>query len=602
MGFVDFSALATVMRTLKFSKPQGAPARYPPAPDGFTVYVVGDIHGRLDLLLEVQRRIDEDKARLVRGRAVEVYLGDYIDRGPDPAGVVSRLIDRARSVHTVFLRGNHEQLLLDFLDGNDCLDQWLAVGGNATMLSYGLALGPPSRLPAGVVIRRELGQAIPREHRQFYEKTGSWIRLGGYLAVHAGIRPGVPLEEQQPADLLGIRQRFLQSEGEFGFVVVHGHTPVMAPELLPNRINIDTGAFATNLLTCLKIDAEGARVLPVGGLEAHSSHGAPVQARKSDDAYSILGVRRGASRKEVRVSHLREVIPSHPKSRVEDPIAPARPKVICGAYQALKGFRARRLPRKAEPRTTARRPRAFFAIGFLASSTSVLLVLFVYYLGSLLPLAEKSVVAAKPKSVATGLTPTISQHPAEREEGREIAWTEAERTGSREAWQRFLEMYPEGDRAVKALQALASIDAALAQQHADHAAWAEAEKSGGTAALQWYLANYTSGDHAAEAKRRLALVEEEDQRAQDDVAWSKAVLGNSSVSYAAYLSAHPHGRHSADARSRMDKLERLEAPAAAVLKDAKPAPQAARGAPGPAAQWRPSPDEPFVGADVRIRR
>jgi len=600
LGFVDLSALA--MRTLKFSKPQAAPVRYPPAPDDFTVYIVGDIHGRLDLLLDVQRRIDEDMARLDRGRAVEVYLGDYIDRGPDPAGVVSRLIDRARSVHTVFLRGNHEQLLLDFLDGKDCLDQWIAVGGNTTMLSYGLALGAPAHLLAGVVIRRKLGQAIPREHRLFYENTGSWIRLGGYLAVHAGIRPGVPLEEQKPADLLGIRQRFLKSEGDFGFVVVHGHTPVMAPELLPNRINIDTGAFATNLLTCLKIDADGPRVLPVEGLEAQFSGEAPDQARNSDDAYSVLGVRRGASRKELRGSHLREVKPLHPKSRVEDPIAPARPKVICDAYQALKGFRARRLARKAEPRSFARRPRAFFAIGFLTSTGSILLVLFVYYMGALLPLAEKSAVAAKPESVVTSLTTAISQHPADREEEREIAWTEAERTGSREAWQRFIEMYPDGDRATKALQALASIDAAEARQHADHAAWAEAEKSGGTAALQWYLANYSSGDHAAEAKRRLALLEEEDKRAQDDMAWSKAVLGNSSASYAAYLSAHPNGRHSADARSRMDNLERIEAPAAAVLKDAKPAPQAARGAPGPAAQKRPSPDEPSVGADVRIRR
>ena len=125
MEFADFLAFAMVMRTLNFTKPQGAPARYPPAPDGFTVYVVGDIHGRLDLLLDVQRRIDEDKARFVRGSVVEVYLGDYIDRGPDPAGVVSQLIDRARRVRAEFLRGNHEQLLLDFLHGKDCLGEWL---------------------------------------------------------------------------------------------------------------------------------------------------------------------------------------------------------------------------------------------------------------------------------------------------------------------------------------------------------------------------------------------------------------------------------------------------------------------------------------------
>jgi len=588
------------MRMLKVSKPQGAPARYPPAPDGFTVYVVGDIHGRLDSLLEVQRQIDEDKARLVRGRAVEVYLGDYIDRGPDPAGVVSRLIDRARSVYTVFLRGNHEQLLLDFLDGRDCLDEWLAVGGNATMLSYGLALEPSSRLLAGVVIRRKLGQAIPREHRLFYEKTGSWIRLGGYLAVHAGIRPGVPLEEQKPGDLLGIRQKFLLFDGDFGFVVVHGHTRVMAPELLPNRINIDTGAFATNLLTCLKIDADGPHVLPDDGVEARHHGAVKHQAKKDDRVDGMLGIRRGASGHE-RVNHLREVKPLHPKGRVEDAITPVRLKVICEAFQALKGFRARRLSSMAKPRM--RHADSFFAIGFLTSSASVLFALFAYYMGSLLPQDAKSALAAKPESVMAGSTASVSQEPAAMEAGREIAWAVAERAGSKEAWQRFIEMYPDGDRAAKALQALASIDAAEARQRADHAAWAEAEKSGTTVALRWYLSIYASGDHAADAKRRLTLLEdEEDKRAQDDVAWSTAVLGNSSGSYAAYLGAHPNGRHSADARTRIDKLERFEAPAAAVLKNAKPAPQAAREAPGQGSQTRQSPDEPFVGGDVRIRR
>jgi serine/threonine protein phosphatase 1 len=602
MGFVDFSVLATVMGMLKFSKPQGAPVRYPPAPDGFTVYVVGDIHGRLDLLLEVQRRIDQDKARLVRGRAVEVYLGDYIDRGPDPAGVVSRLIDRAQSVYAIFLRGNHEQLLLDFLDGKDCLDGWLAVGGSATMQSYGLPLGPSSHSLAGVVIRRKLGQAIPRGHRQFYEKTGSWIRLGGYLAVHAGIRPGVPLEEQKPADLLGIRQRFLLFDGDFGFVVVHGHTRVMAPELLPNRINIDTGAYATNLLTCLKIDAHGPRVLPDDDLAARHRGAASHQARRADGVDGILGITRGTSSHELHVTQLRAVKPLHPKGRVEDPITPVRLKVICDAFQVLKGFRARRLSsRGAKPRT--RHARASFAIGFLTSSTSVLFALFAYYTGSLLP-QETSAVAAKPESVMTGLTTRIAQEAAGMEEGRETAWTVAERAGSREAWQRFIEMYPDGDGAAKAQQALARIDAAEARQRADHAAWAEAEKSGTTAALRWYLSIYATGDHAADAKRRLTLLEdeEEDKRAQDDVAWSAAVLGNSRVSYAAYLGAHANGRHSADARARIDQLERVEAAAAALLKNAKPVPQAAWGAPGQATERRPSPDEPFVGADVRIRR
>jgi diadenosine tetraphosphatase ApaH/serine/threonine PP2A family protein phosphatase len=237
-------------------------ARYPPAPDGYTLYVIGDIHGRLDLLLDVQRRIDEDKARLHAGHTAEIYLGDYIDRGPESAGVLSRLIARGRETRAIFLRGNHEQMLLDLLDGDDdCLDLWRAVGGMTTMLSYGLPPRLLSRLAPAEDIRRSLLEKIPPEHLRFYEQTGAYMRAGAYLAVHGGVRPGVRLEDQRTSDLLGIRQEFLQHEGNFDFIVVHGHTPVTVPDLRPNRINIDTGAFATNRLTCLRIGGDGARVL-----------------------------------------------------------------------------------------------------------------------------------------------------------------------------------------------------------------------------------------------------------------------------------------------------------------------------------------------------
>ena len=250
------------MKTPRLDRTGAAPWQYPPAPDGLTVYLVGDIHGRCDLLAGVHRQIDEDKAGKAFTRTLEIYLGDYIDRGPDSSDVVSRLIDRAQQTDTVFLRGNHEQLLLDFLGGTDCLDQWSAVGGVATMLSYGLAPQLLSRSLAADTVRRRLSEAISPAHRRFYERTGSYELVGGaYLAVHAGIRPGVRLQDQHAADLLNIRREFLQFAGDFGFVVVHGHTPVMAPDLRPNRINIDTGAFATGRLTVLRIGAEGACVL-----------------------------------------------------------------------------------------------------------------------------------------------------------------------------------------------------------------------------------------------------------------------------------------------------------------------------------------------------
>lgn len=238
-----------------------ANVRYPSAPDGYTIYVVGDIHGCLDLLVGVQRRIDEDKTRSQSERTAEIYLGDYIDRGPDAAGVVSRLIARARDVNAVFLRGNHEQMLLDFLDGADCLEQWRGLGGTATLLSYGVDTSLLTGSASTETVRRNLIENLPAEHRSFYEQTGSYMLAGPYLAVHAGIRPGVRLEDQKTDDLLGIRQDFLHHDGDFDFIVVHGHTPVVAPELRRNRINVDTGAFATNRLTCLRIGEDGVRLL-----------------------------------------------------------------------------------------------------------------------------------------------------------------------------------------------------------------------------------------------------------------------------------------------------------------------------------------------------
>lgn len=235
--------------------------RYPSAPDGLTVYVVGDVHGCLDLLLQVQQRIDGDKGRSRPERTAEIYLGDYIDRGPDPAGVVSRLIARSRETNAVFLRGNHEQMLLDFLDGADCLEEWRSFGGAATLLSYGIPSELLARAVATDVVRCQLVDNLPPDHRSFYEQTGSYVQVGSYLAVHAGIRPGVSLEDQKATDLMEIRQDFLQSNNDFGFIVVHGHTPMTAPEMRRNRINIDTGAFATRRLTCLKIDKAGAHLL-----------------------------------------------------------------------------------------------------------------------------------------------------------------------------------------------------------------------------------------------------------------------------------------------------------------------------------------------------
>lgn len=249
--------------------------KYPAGPEGTTTYLVGDIHGRDDLLAQLLARIDADKSRRDAGEVTEIYLGDYIDRGPDSAAVVARLLARTAETKTVFLRGNHEQMLLDFLQGEDCLPVWAAVGAFPTLMSYGV---PPRLLARAVqadAVRESFLRQLPPDHREFYERTALHARFGRYLAVHAGLKPGVPLEAQSEADLISIRRAFLNHDGDFGCIVVHGHTPVKEPELLHNRINIDTGAFATNRLTCLRVGADGAHILSHDGQPAsavaHSS-------------------------------------------------------------------------------------------------------------------------------------------------------------------------------------------------------------------------------------------------------------------------------------------------------------------------------------------
>jgi serine/threonine protein phosphatase 1 len=239
----------------------GATAGYPPGPKGIAIYVIGDIHGRLDLLKKVHHQIDQDKGVSKPRQPVEVYLGDYIDRGPESAGVVSHLLARALDARMIFLRGNHEQFLMDFLEGADCLDEWKDVGAVPSLLSYGVPPALLSRDARQREVRRALADRVPPDHARFYAETETYLDAAPYLLVHAGIRPGTKLQQQALGDLLGIRGEFLEFDGDFGRIVVHGHTPVLQPDLQANRINIDTGAFATNKLTCLKIDEKGARVL-----------------------------------------------------------------------------------------------------------------------------------------------------------------------------------------------------------------------------------------------------------------------------------------------------------------------------------------------------
>ena len=228
----------------------------PKLPDGIRVYAIGDIHGRADLLKNVFGAIDHHLARAGPARALHVFLGDYIDRGPASRQTIDLLIERGRSHESIFLKGNHEAFLFEVLQDTSKLNLWKEYGGFQTLMSYGLA---PSMKPDQDE-QRQLVQALvngmPPDHRRFFGGLRPSFVCGDFFFAHAGVKPGVPLQRQREADLLWIREEFLESEEDFGKVIVHGHTPVIKAEIRPNRINIDTGAYATGILTLLTIEGE----------------------------------------------------------------------------------------------------------------------------------------------------------------------------------------------------------------------------------------------------------------------------------------------------------------------------------------------------------
>jgi len=237
---------------------RGRHPRYPPAPTGETLYVIGDIHGRADCLAQAHAQIDRD-ARAGDSRTLEIYLGDYVDRGPDSKAVLDLVAARARSRRVVTLRGNHETAMEAFLAGRLPFSAWRPLGGAETLLSYGLA---PAELRCVDGPRREeFAERLPDEHRRLLAGLAAFHRVGDYCFVHAGIRPGVSLDCQDLADLTGVRAEFLTSDEDFGFVVVHGHSAVEQVDFRRNRINLDTGAYVSNRLSVLRIDRAGAALL-----------------------------------------------------------------------------------------------------------------------------------------------------------------------------------------------------------------------------------------------------------------------------------------------------------------------------------------------------
>lgn len=237
------------------------PDHRPRGPDNTRLYAIGDIHGRADLLIAMHEMIRRDAAGF-GGRKQIIYLGDYIDRGLQSRQVVEMLLEpQVTGFDTVFLKGNHEQAMLDFLDYPEATAGWLSFGGRETLLSYGINVTFMPLMKDMQNLAAELAEALPDAHREFLEDGLLSFRSGDYYFVHAGIRPGVDLEDQHFEDQLWIRDEFIDSDADHGAVIVHGHTITPEPELKPNRIGLDTGAFHSGVLTCLVVDGEEQRLL-----------------------------------------------------------------------------------------------------------------------------------------------------------------------------------------------------------------------------------------------------------------------------------------------------------------------------------------------------
>ncbi|GIX12770.1 MAG: serine/threonine protein phosphatase [Paracoccaceae bacterium] len=234
--------------------------------DGRRIYAIGDIHGCLADLAAIHHRIRADLAADPHDRAVVVHVGDYVDRGPDSRGVIEALIGWDLPAERICLMGNHDDLMLKFLDqphGMWCRFHWLdeALGGRATLASYGVAPGgDPDALAAAA------RAAIPARHLEFLRGLARSHRIGDFIFVHAGLRPGRALEDQDPEDLIWIRGEFLDSDADHGGIVVHGHTPAARIELRHNRINIDTGCVFGRSLSCIRIEGGRIWALEANGL------------------------------------------------------------------------------------------------------------------------------------------------------------------------------------------------------------------------------------------------------------------------------------------------------------------------------------------------
>ncbi len=232
----------------------------PQLAEGLRIYAIGDVHGRADLLERLFALIDADLEQRPVERAIQVMLGDYVDRGPASREVIDLILARAQQHELVALKGNHDALLLQAIDDPAAMGDWLMMHGVETLASYGLtsATVAGSRLSD---LGRAFAAALPESHRKFFRELKLSYSEGDFFFVHAGVRPGIDLPLQAEEDLIWIRHEFLRHGGDFGKIVIHGHSPVHDVEYHLNRIAIDTAAYATGKLTALVIEDSGLRII-----------------------------------------------------------------------------------------------------------------------------------------------------------------------------------------------------------------------------------------------------------------------------------------------------------------------------------------------------
>lgn len=251
----------------------------PPAqvPAGRRVYAIGDIHGRADLLMRLLHDLRDDiRSGGFEGRPILIFLGDYIDRGFQSKDVINVLLsDMVSPFETYFLKGNHEAAMLQFLGDPGIGPRWAEFGGAETLVSYGVQ--PPrtrTSLEEWMIASEQLAQALPAEHFHFLSNLDLSVRVGDYVFVHAGVRPGVPLDQQAEHDLLWIREDFLADRRQLGAVIVHGHTPAQRPYKDARRIGLDTGAYLSGRLTAARFEHDSVDFISTGpALEAVAAAG-----------------------------------------------------------------------------------------------------------------------------------------------------------------------------------------------------------------------------------------------------------------------------------------------------------------------------------------